>query len=145
MSALYPFDQVDDICWQPAKLKSKQLGCRQLQRTPGPGVGDVVEGEAAPPRDPAAADDEATGQGRRALRLAAEWRPPPLLQLPKEIRPWTAGAYRGSELSVRASARNRTVSPEVADGMFEKAGAAVVGLLRDLESRSSGLSEQHAK
>lgn len=137
---MVPLDLPKDLCWQPSKLKSKQLHCRQVQRTPGPGVVDVEGETAALQRDPVENGAEVTGQVRRGLRLAGEWRPPPLLQLPSEVRPWDAAAYRGTELSVRASsrapptaARQEEVGPEYR--------IKLVGLLRDLESRSSGLSE----
>eukprot|EP00439_Symbiodinium_sp_Y106_P085305 s1048_g28.t1 len=48
----------------------------------------------------------------RGIRLAKEWRPPPSLVLPKDVQPWNAAEYRGTEMRSRAKSRETQLQVE---------------------------------
>ncbi|CAE7570088.1 unnamed protein product [Symbiodinium sp. CCMP2456] len=81
--------------------------------------------------DAKAAIEAAQGTLTREIRLAKEWRPPPSLVLPKDVLPWNAVEYRGTELRSRAKSRQQPQlqvevvlhskpAPEVARGVVAR-------------------------
>lgn len=102
-----------DLHWQASALKSSEVEVRRRSRR-----ADAAWASAGPPANPDGcgidpeeelAASPATSSGaeaasRRRIRLAAEWRSPPLLELPQDVPRWDPAEYRGSELSVRREA-----------------------------------------